>query len=559
MACLLFDNGDTFQGTPVGDFIAQLAIGTPHPAITCMTGMGYDAVGLGNHDFDHGLAQLTSYLAQHRIPVLCTNLSAQSLSMVRTSHVIECRMTLANDQSETLKIGVLSSLPEKTALWNRQHLQNKATLLPVLPTLEKEAARLRADGVDLIIVLAHMGLALFDEGEEAQNLVSEVAALKDVDVVIGGHTHLRFPGPDHAHLAEADCVSGIVNGTPVVQPGASASDLGVMDLTLTRPQEHGSWSIVKSKVSLRHVAQDTPESPEIVATVTALHDETRQYLSHPVATLAEPMNSYFSLVHPSPVTALLAAAKRRVIAKEVATSPFADLPLLSAASATLSGGFDGPENFISLARGEVRRSHVAGMNPYANHVWAVKTTGAQLLDWLERSALNFNLLHTDNADQMLLDPRVPGFRFDSIYGLSYGIDPSKPAKFDAGGKRLHVEGGRIFNVQWNGAPLHLEQEFLVATTDHRAGGGGLYKTFGSGDIVVQGQGLLQDALTDYLANPDCHEIRWQSPFSVVTETPCSAVLLTSPDAIHHLEDIPHLRPEVCGETEDGFLRLRLHF
>ncbi|MEO0470363.1 MAG: hypothetical protein AAF206_12125 [Bacteroidota bacterium] len=101
--------------------------------------------------------------------------------------------------------------------------------------------------------------------------------------------------------------------------------------------------------------------------------------------------------------------------------------------------------------------------------------------------------------------------------------------------------------------------YSTTTTDHRAGGGGLYKTFGSGDIVVQGQGLLQDALTDYLEHPECDEIRWQRPWSLQSGCPCAAVLLTSPEAVHHLEDVAHLNPEPCGETSDGFLRLRLHF
>ncbi len=558
-ACFLFDNGDTFQGTPVGDFIAQLPLGTTHPAVACMTAMGYTAGGLGNHDFDHGLDQLSGYLSQHQIPVLCSNLSSDKLPMVRTSHMINLAPETNSSRGAHLKIGVLSSLPEKTALWNRQHLENNATFLPPLQTLEREAEHLREQGADLIIVLAHMGLALFDEGAEAQNLVSEVAALRDVDVVIGGHTHLRFPGPDHAHLAEADCVAGIVNGKPVVQPGASASDLGVVDLTLSRSQERAGWRIMTSDVQLRHVTQQTEEDPEIVDAVAAVHAQTRQYLSHPVARLNAPMNSYFSLVHPSPVTAMLAAAKCRAIARDVAASAYANLPLLAAASAPLSGGFDGPENFIALERGEVRRSHVAGMNPYANHVWAVKTTGAQLFDWLERSALIFNQLNSNDRDQMLLDPRVPGFRFDTIYGLTYRIDPSKPAMFDPGGRCRGAGNGRVKDVKWNGAPLLAEQEFLVATTDHRAGGGGLYKTFGSGDIVVQGQGLLQDALTSYLECPDDNEIHRKHPWSLESHIPCSAILLTSPEAIHHLEDIAHLQPEACGETADGFLRLRLHF
>jgi 2',3'-cyclic-nucleotide 2'-phosphodiesterase/3'-nucleotidase len=202
--------------------------------------------------------------------------------------------------------------------------------------------------------------------------------------------------------------------------------------------------------------------------------------------------------------------------------------------------------------------HVSGMNPYSNNVWAVRTTGAQLLDWLERSALIFNTLSRDDPDQMLVDPAVPGFRFDSIYGLTCMIDPRRPPLFDTAGKRVPGREGRILDARWNGHALRPEQEFLVATTDHRAGGGGVYKTFNNDDIVVQGHAPMQDVLLDYLKAPVSDDVRGARPWRFAPDLKRRAILLTAPEAIHYLEDIAHLRPEVCGETPGGFLRVRLH-
>lgn len=557
-ACLLFDNGDTFQGTPLSDLLARMKDDTAHPMVASMRYLGFDAGGLGNHDFDHGLDRLSCYLRQHDMPIVCSNMTAAALPMVQESLILPRNVTCSQGIQHAIRIGVLGSLPDKTALWSRHHVEERANFKQPLAVMDAQARKLRASGADLVVVLAHMGLALFDEGAAPQNQVVDVAALRDVDVVIGGHTHLRFPGPEHCAVPGADCIAGTVHGKPVVQPGASAADLGIIDLTLARDSTTHGWHVVSRHVELRAAGPDTPEDAQILALTKPMHDKTRRHLSQPVAKLSQHLNSFFALAHPSPVPALLAAAKRRLIEQSIVGTPDADLPLLAVASTPLTGGFDGPDNFLHLPPGDLKRQHVAGMNPYANHVWAVRTTGAQLRDWLERSALIFNTLRAQRPDQMLIDHQVPGFRYDAIYGLTYQIDPRNRPCFDTTGRRIVGRVPRISNIQWQGRPLQDDQVFLVATTDHRAGGGGLYKTFQSADIVLQGHAPLQDAVLEYLKDPDCDAIRAAKPWSFVPAMNRSAILLTAPEATGYFDDIAHLAPEPCGETPEGFLRLRLH-
>ncbi len=555
---VLFDNGDTFQGTPVAEFIARTDSGLSHPMVKAMHTLGYDACGLGNHDFDHGLDHLATSLKQHQTPVVCSNIASDYLPMVQPHCILERTATGLDGRDYRLRIGVLSSLPDKTALWSKYHLENRATLAAPLPVLRKAAAHLRAQGVDVIIVLAHMGIAQFDEGPGAQNQIKEVAALEDVDIVVGGHTHLRFPGPDHAGIEGVDIVNGTINGKPVVQPGPMGADVGVIDLDLHRPRGGSRWHIANACVRLKSVKTDTVEDPVILSAARPTHRQTVDFLDQPVARLAKPMHSFFALADPSPMPALLAHAKLATISSSVAGTEYADLPLLAAASAPLTGGLDGPDNFLHLDAGSLQRRHIAGMNPYANNVWAVKTSGAQLLDWLERSAMIFNTLVEDHPDQALIDPSVPGFRYDAIYGLTYDIDPRVPPRFYPSGRLNANSTGRVKNVRWNGKPLDILQDFLVATTDHRAGGGGLYVPFSNKDIAVGGTAPLQDAVTTYFEKPDCEAVRAAKPWRFVPKLNLSAILLTAPQAAKHLHEIAHLRPEACGETPDGFLRVRLH-
>ncbi|WP_187430586.1 Trifunctional nucleotide phosphoesterase protein YfkN [Roseobacter fucihabitans] len=555
--CLLVDNGDTLQGTPLGGYLVDHPVAA-HPMIAAMNALGYDALGIGNHDFDHGLDHLSHCLAQSKAPVLCANLRSGKLPMVQGFTVLERSCTTSLGVAHTLRIGIVSVLPQQTAAWNRHQLEGQAEVDPPLPALSAAVAAARAAGADVIIVLAHMGIAQFDEGEDAQNQIAEVARVKGVDAVVAGHTHLRFPGPDHGDVTGIDCDTGMIGDVPVVMPGCSASELGVIDLSLSQTGPQTGWRICARASVLRKPDGASATDRTIETLVQDAHDKTRAHLRQPVAALSRPMHSYFALAQPSPIPAMIAAAKRLAIERAVAGTEMAQLPLLAAVATTATGGFDGPENFVSLPAGQLERRHIAGLIPYANQVWAVRASGARLRDWLERSALLFNVLCRDVPDQMLVDPKVPGFRFDAIYGLTYQIDLASPPRFDAAGRAISGAAGRVRDIRWQGAPLDPDQEFLVAVTDHRAGGGGAFRAFNDADTMVRDELALDQALIDYLKDPDCAVEPACDPWHFKSGTGMSAFLHTAPDALNHLGDIARMRPEACGYSADGFIRLRLH-
>ncbi|MEM1351102.1 MAG: 5'-nucleotidase C-terminal domain-containing protein [Pseudomonadota bacterium] len=557
-SCLLFDNGDTFQGTPVADYMSVQHVGVEHPMAIALNTLRYDAIGLGNHDFDYGLEHLSHALAQASMPVICSNLKAPLLSTVSPSLVLGLKITASDGTEQMLKIGVLSTLPDKTALWSRGQLENRAQFVDPIQALARESDTLREQGADLIIALAHMGLALSDEGLERQNRVQEVAALRNVDAVIGGHTHLRFPGTDHASIPAIDWQTGKVNGKPVVQPGAGGRDLGVMEIEIERGEADQNWRVAGSHVTLRTATSHVPEDPRIVSLAAPVHERTRTYLNEDVAQISRPIHSFFALAAPSPFPALLAHAKHRVIENALANTNYAGLPLVTAASTPLTGGIEGPGNFLFVDAGAVKRRHIAGMNPYVNSIWAVKASAKQLIDWLERAALIFNQLTDGNRDQALINTGVPGFRFDALYGLKYQIDPSQPARFDEVGRQdTRPAAGRISNVTWRGKPIEPDQTFIVATTDHRAGGGGFYSAISDEDIIVRGNEQLQDAVLSYLQTPDCDALHTAKPWYFAPNLNCDAMLFSAPQSEAYLNEIAHLHPKACGQTADGFLRIRL--
>lgn len=555
--CLLVDNGDTWQGTPLADLLAHGDGRSSHPMALAMNELEYDAIGIGNHDFDFGIDYLSACITQLSAAVICTNINSDCVKGIVKSALFDRSIVLVNGTTETVRIGVLSSTPDQTYMWNPHHLAQKAFFRRPLPVLRKEAKRLRSLGANVVLVLAHMGFPLGDEGRCAQNQLKNVADIPEVDAVIGGHTHQRFP--DHRCNSRCGCEEreGLVNGTPVVQPGTAGSDLGQIKMTLGKRSLKGPWRTKKASASLIEVNENTVDDETICNFTSSAHSKAVAFLERPAAKIARPMNTFFAMAQPSPVQALLATAKRNLIANAIVGSELADMPLLSVASATLTGGLDGPENFICLPEGELKNRHIAGLNPYANRVWAVRAKGARVIDWLERSSMIFNTLAHNEPDQLLINPNVPGFRYDAVFGLSYVIDPRRPPRFDETGQPIAGRRGRISSVEWQNKPLDPDLEFLVATTDHRAGGGGIYQPFQADEIAVKSTTSVHTALLDYLQNPSCDEIRSAKPWDLHPEMNVSAILLSAPEATEHLEEISPFSPETCGIDQNGFLKIRL--
>ena len=240
--CLLFDNGDTFQGGALGDLAAQQAArgNGPHPMILAMNALGYDAATLGNHDFDYGIDLLRGILADAGFPVVLANAQYPGNGEpFRPRHVLLERDVQDLDGAwHVLRIGVTGTVPPQVSRWNRSILNGDLIFGDAVAAAACEAQSLKAAGADIVVVLTHSGLedcetnlASVGDGPDIgeENVARTIAALAEVDVVIAGHTHEVFP-PE----GECDIVPPNV---PIVQPGSLGSHLGCIDLALVKQQD----------------------------------------------------------------------------------------------------------------------------------------------------------------------------------------------------------------------------------------------------------------------------------------------------------------------------------
>jgi 2',3'-cyclic-nucleotide 2'-phosphodiesterase/3'-nucleotidase len=158
----------------------------------------------------------------------------------------------------------------------------------------------------------------------------------------------------------------------------------------------------------------------------------------------------------------------------------------------------------------------------------------------------------------LVDPAFPAFAFEPIHGLSYTIDLTAPARFDAQGRLTDPAARRIRDLRWNGRPVDPGMRFAVATNSHRASLLAEQTDHAVLDRLDRAI-LSRDVLAAWLAtSPGLrHWPMAEGGWSLAPLGGHPVLFDTGPGAARHLGRIAGLCPEVRGTTPSGFLQLRL--
>ncbi|MEM9124720.1 MAG: bifunctional 2',3'-cyclic-nucleotide 2'-phosphodiesterase/3'-nucleotidase [Pseudomonadota bacterium] len=557
---LLFDNGDSLQGTPVGDWAARTE--GPHPMMLAFKALQYDAIALGNHDFGLGFATLDRVLAQAPGPVLCGNLKRLEGVAKWQSKAVLDRIVPIDGRKVPIRIGVLSVLPPQTIRWESHVLQGNAVAQDILSAARNGVRALKRRNCDVIVALAHSGIGPRVAAENMENAIIPLSEIDGIDAIIAGHTHLTFPGDAHSGLAGVDIDLGRISGKPVVMPGSAGSHLGVIDLDMRWSTRNG-WQIDDHRSQLRSIRAtctegSVSEDPEMRDLFEVAHAATRTMLARPVGRVTQHLHSYFSCCAADRGLALVAAAQASAVRPFLNTPELAKLPLLSAVSPHKFGGRSGPRCFTDVPAGEIERRHVDDLHVFPNDLRALVVKGSQVRDWLEMSAGVFNRMGL-KADTDLVDPRRAGHNFDVVFGLRYRIDLSRPARFNADGGLIDAAHSRIVDLTHDRRPIEDEQMFVVATNTYRAIGGGHFPFVGQVTSLPLPNLAIKSIIRDFVSNtaPDDYAQTPQHPFAFVPQPGAFAILKTGPGARAHLADISRYRPQLLGCDPDGFERIRL--
>lgn len=579
--CLLFDNGDFLQGTPVGDFFAydqSLRAGEVHPVIAAMNALRYDAITLGNHEFNYGLDFLMRSLSQAKFPIVSANILRKAgaaprrdVHLLRPYRLLRRNVIDRAGQRRALCIGVIGVAPAQIAIWERQHLEGRVQTRDMVDAVRAWLPEMREAGADLVVVLAHSGIGESRHIENMENAVIPLARIDGVDLILSGHSHQVFPSPIFDKIPGVNLERGTIWGTPTVMSGFFGSHLGLIDMTLL--QDGGKWHVLDTHVSTRalrdaslHFTQPMQKdstspifSPAVRKIIASAHDAVLEKIRQPIGTTDIAINSFFAYLGHSAATQLVAQAQKECVAEHLEDSAYADFPLLSAASPPKVGGLGGARNFTNIDAGILTFRSLADLYVFPNRVAACRITGAELLLWLERSASAFQQLVPDQSDQALVNPDFPGYNFEIIYGLDYAIDLTVPARFAADGSEIDPTCSRVYNVTWNGKPLDRNATFILCTNSFRAQGAGEFAGTGPEGVVLENPAITRDILSNYVVAHSPLNMAVQSPFRLTSGAGTTAVLRTSVAAHAQLDMISEFNPKILGVDTDGFMRVQVSF
>jgi len=317
---LLLAAGDMIQGNNW----ANLSQG--ESVIELMNAMQFDAMVLGNHEFDFGQAELKKRIAQAAFPVLGANV--EGLDHLKPFIIKEWN---------GVRVGIIGIVTDETPVATHPRNVSGLTFLPPAETVQKYTQELK-NRADILLVLSHIGHA-------ADRMLAEKA--KGIDVIVGGHSHTRIRKPVR------------IGNTLIVQAWEHAKALGVLDLTI-RDGKITEYDGRLEEVS-PHMGKEDREISRIVSQYKQKVD---------------------SVLNVRIGDAEIDLDGENVRKKETNLGNFlADIMReVSKADATLINGGTIRTN---LVKGEIRVKDVYSVLPFDNYIVAIRLTGKQIAEALE--------------------------------------------------------------------------------------------------------------------------------------------------------------------------------
>lgn len=520
---LLLDNGDTIQGTALADYqalVAPVSCSQTLAIYKAMNALGVEGGSVGNHDFDYGLdflqqvtasrfdvdgvAPRTQVCAGAAFPIVLANVISLKTGkpLFAPYRILDKRITATGPDGKpvqtSVKVGIIGFTTPAIMGWDKRWLDGKVRMEGWREAAERYIPEMRAQGAELVVAIAHAGLDGAMYSPSMENGSWHLAQVKGIDAMLIGHAHEVFPNAASKSpqfgLPGVDKVRGTVHGVPTVMAGLWGKQLGVIALRLRYDGQRWSVDREHTTVETRAVVDADKHVVAADAAIAPLvadeHAAAVKYVKTPIGSTDFRMSTYFADVGDVSAIQIVNQAQAEYLSRYVKANlpQYAALPVLSV-SAPFKSGSAGPGDYTDVSPGAIALNNAADLYLYPNSLYGVKVNGAGLKAWLERAAERYNTIDPTLATpQQLVNPSFAGFNFDLLTSadVSYEIDLSRPA------------GKRITALKYRGASVGETQEFLVATNNFRASGGGGFPGLDGSKTIFASPDANRDILIAYV-------------------------------------------------------------
>lgn len=434
---LLFDCGDTTQGTALAYLAATRYSAQPNPVIAAMNAVGFDAMAVGNHDFNFGLPHLTKIRSEARFPIVGANIATDAGAPGKPFPAYAMK-TVAG-----IRVGIIGVVTPGIARGEIPENYRGYRFRPIAEAVAEVAAAIRPK-VDLLVLLAHSGLG--DAGGEGapratsdtapENAMIEVATrVPRIDVIFFGHTHQEVG-------------ERIINGVLLSQAKLWGQSLAEAEIEMDATGA-GGWRVASKHSHVIPVTKEVEADAGIMKLDQEIGQATKEFLDRPVAKLAAPMSGATARVEAYPLVDWIHRAQLEAGHADV-----------SIATMFRTG--------LRIPAGTLTVRNLYVLYPYDNVLYTIRMTGAELKEALELSASFYPAWPRPYEERAL---PLPTYDADSAAGVDYVIDLTKPV------------GSRVRELRFRGRPLKMDERLLVAVNHYRY----------YGDVKFRGRKIVRQA------------------------------------------------------------------
>ena len=516
---MTFDTGDSLYDYAT-EYIFAHRPDLIQPIYRAMALVGYDAVTLGNHDFDYGLDYLQKQLASTGMQdkVVVSNVySSTTKDYIWKPYVLEDKSIVTTDgQTKTIKVGIIGeTIPTLTT--KTEDYAGRLSTTDIQVSVKARVKTLKSKGADVIIVLAHSGLGPKDPEPMYKSVVYALTKIKGIDAILCGHEHNCFPSTDpsskaYYELPGVDAKTGLVNGVCVVMPGNRGQAVGIADLTLTFADD-GSAAVTKTQGSVRKVTAETAADETINSVYGSVGREMTAAAKEQIGQLAdgEQLQDAYGLVEDTSVIQLLNDAKTAWAMRYVANSKpeYVGEPVVACSNYSTYGD-NNTDDYLNI-KGSVTAADLERIEEYNQYIAVYEITGAQLKKLVEWSAGAYKTTdapvewNAGTRDALIASVGLSGTvkanwltdwsNFQVFDGIEYTIDTSVKPHYNLAGTKTG-KGWRVSNLTINGKKVTSGMKILLVCdriTSETTASRGLLQTY-----IKRGYERSQTVLHDYL-------------------------------------------------------------
>lgn len=456
---ILLDAGDNIQGTIMTDDLANKNPDELHPVIAAMNYMGYDAMTLGNHEFNWGTTNLKKIISKADFPVLAANVKDMNGEYLTGNGytIIE---------RNGIKIAIIGVVTPDIPIWDggKEGISD-FTYESAAYSVKREIENI-ADKADIIIVSAHMGTyAEFDEENGSDSGLKILEMNDDVDMLQIAHIHTT--------------INEEYNGIPIVCVRNGGKEIAKVTLTLNENK-----NVVSSSREIIAM-KDFEPSEEIreIPIVKELHEKATNYVAGIDENGEKGPALGFTTAKFQPEDEIKGIPEGKL--RDTAVMDLINKIQLENSGADVSAAalFKDTSN---LPEGEINYGNIFDIYKFDNTLYRIPMTGKELKAYMEWSVSIYNQWKEGDIN-ISFNPEIPGYLYDMFAGVEYEIDLSKPV------------GERIVNLTINGEPLEDERIVKVAVNNYRYSSA--LKTLGlvQNNKEWESSSSIRDMIVEYFA------------------------------------------------------------